>query len=136
MIHARMVQPWHCERLPEEMTEHSFNLAYQWFAAVHHKYNWLNKTLHMGHNVRSLPVFKDIPKDFLNLTKTAYPRDPRRQYTPELTGIPPHNVHLTKVEELKKMILDLENNIINRIVVEMETRQVQHKNNNRCYCWT
>ena len=106
------VQLWLHEHLPEGTTEHSFNLAYQCVSSVCHKYNWLNKTLHRAHNVRSSLVFKDLPKKFLQLAKTAYPWDPTTEYTPQFTGIPPHTVHLTKIAELKEKVLELENNII------------------------
>ena len=66
------VQLWLRERLPMKTTEHSFNLAYKCFADVCHKYNRLNETLRRARNVRSSPVFKNVPEEFLKLAKTVY----------------------------------------------------------------
>ena len=70
----------------------------------------LKKEMHEGCPLQTSVVYRDIPQSVLDLVRVAYPWD-KTEDTPQFTGIPPHILILAELEELKKVVLGLQNNI-------------------------
>ena len=105
----------------ENIPANSWNLALQCFASVcfHHKY--LSKNLDVKCPFRHTSVFRHLPEEFEELATVKYPWD-KTTDTPKFNGIPPHVLHLVKIESLERKIENLEKNLLAGIVSEMEKR--------------
>ena len=75
------------------------------FDSICYHYNYLVANLHNECSFRVLPLFKDIPDDIIKCVRIAYPYD-TTEYTPTLTGVPPHVLLMSEMEILRRKIDD------------------------------
>lgn len=68
-----MIETWLRERLPGDIPDHSFDLAFICFAAICNKYQYLHDNLDKKCILFNAPVFKDVPDEFVDVARTAYP---------------------------------------------------------------
>mmetsp|Transcript_5168 Transcript_5168/g.8737 ORF Transcript_5168/g.8737 Transcript_5168/m.8737 type:complete len:863 (-) Transcript_5168:24-2612(-) len=117
------VERWMKERIPkvDSIPANSWNLAVQCFASVCYQHSYLLANLDMACPLRFALVFRDIPEEFRNRAKVAFPWNKTRD-TPRFNGIPPHVLHIAKMEELENKIDRMEENLMSRITAEMDTR--------------
>ncbi|KAL7494346.1 hypothetical protein ACHAWT_003470 [Skeletonema menzelii] len=117
------VDRWLKDRIPkvDSIPANSWNLAVQCFASICYHHSTLLADLDVECPLRHAPVFRDIPEEFKNRAKVAFPWNKTRD-TPKFNGIPPHVLHIAKMEELEKKIESMEDNLMKRITDEMESR--------------
>ena len=60
----------------------------------------MNENLHPSSSLRVSPFFEDIPSEFTELSKISYPWN-NSDYTPKITGVPPHVLLMADMELLK-----------------------------------
>lgn len=77
--------------------------------------------MHEGCPLQTSVVYRDMPQSVLDLVRVAYPWD-KTEDTPQFTGIPPHILILAELEELKQVVLGLQNNIKDDMKDLMEER--------------
>ena len=70
---------------------------------------------------RNTAVFRDMPSDIQALATVKYPWN-KTDDTPNFNGIPPHVLHLAKMESLERKMENLEANLMNKVTEEMESR--------------
>ena len=76
-------------------------LAWMLFSTIYFHYDYLNENLHPFSSLRVLPFFKDISSEFTKLSNILYPWK-NTDYTPKITGVPPHVLLMAEVEVLKE----------------------------------
>eukprot|EP00985_Skeletonema_marinoi_P027937 scaffold23581_cov73-Skeletonema_marinoi.AAC.2 len=115
------IERWMKERIPkvDSIPANSWNLAVQCFASVCYQHSYLLANLDMACPLRFALVFRDIPEEFRNRAKEAFPWNKTRD-TPRFNGIPPHVLHIAKMEELENKIDRMEENLMSRITAEMD----------------
>ena len=104
----RKVEKWLKDRLinVERIEGNVMNLAMQCFASICYHHTFLDKNLHPNNPFRNAAIFKDIPKDVRDCSRTAYPWSSTAD-TPQITGVPPHILIMSELEEVKRMLSDL-----------------------------
>jgi hypothetical protein len=117
----KMIKKWLSDRLPNDVTEHTYNLAIRCFAAICYHYKDLNEKLHKKCILQNSPVFKDIPDSFLDVAVIAYPWT-KTKYTPKLRDTPLHVTQLYKMNEIKHELATLWHNFMKDINKEMDRR--------------
>ena len=69
------------------------------FASICFHQDYLSSNLHTECRFRASSFFRDIPQEFLDCAMIAFPWN-STQDTPKITGVPPHVLLISKVEEL------------------------------------
>ena len=108
-------------KLPDDIPPNSWNLALQCFASVcfHHKY--LSEELDVKCSFRHTSVFRQLPEEFKELATVRFPRN-KTTDTPKFNGIPPHVLHIVKIESLERKIDNLKKDLLAGLVDEMDKR--------------
>ena len=74
----------------------------------------MNENLHTSSSLRLSPFFKDTPSEFTELSKIPYPWN-NTDYTPKITGVPPHVLLMAEMElskaKFEKLRLDINSDI-------------------------
>ena len=111
------------ERLPffSGSPARSLHVAEMAFATLCYHSEHLKKEMHEGCPLQTSVVYRDMPQSVLDLVRVAYPWD-KTEDTPQFTGIPPHILILAELEELKQVVLGLQNNIKDDMKDLMEER--------------
>ena len=102
----KMIKKWLSDCLPNDVTEHTHNLAIWCFAAICYHYKDLNEKLHKKSILRNSSAFNDIPDSFLDVAVIACPWT-KTKYTPKLSGTPLHVTQLYEMEEIKHELATL-----------------------------
>lgn len=121
-------------RLPNfiNIPPRSLHLAKYCFASICYHYDFLKENLHEKCILRSSSIFRDIPIQISSLARVSYSWN-KTPDTPKFTGIPPHVIHMVQIEELKKKIESMEENIMAGIRHEMDTRGfASNSHNTKC----
>ena len=96
-------------------------LPKQCFASICYHYDDLCELLDDKCPFRNTAVFRDMPSDIQALATVKYPWN-KTDDTPNFNGIPPHVLHLAKMESLERKMENLEANLMNKVTEEMESR--------------
>jgi hypothetical protein len=114
---------WLKERIPKVdlIPPNSWNLAVQCFASICYHYGYLNTTLDMECPLRFSSVFRGVPLEFQDRATVAYPWNATSS-TPTFNGIPPHILHIAKLEELEQKIVTMEKNLLDKMGNMMDER--------------
>jgi len=117
------LERWLKQRLPDadNIPANSWNLVLQCFASVCYHYEYLCEHLDDKCSFRNTAVFRDLPKEIQDLATVKFPWD-KTSWTPKLNGVPPHVLHIAKIESLERKLDTLEENLTATIVGEMERR--------------
>ena len=116
-----MITAWLRDRLPRDISESGFDLAFNCFATICYHYQYLNENLDKKCILRNSAAFKDVPKEFVDVAKIAYPWD-KTEYTPKSSGVPPHVTQLADIKELKLKMETLQKSIMDEMRSEMDSR--------------
>ena len=98
----KRIEQWlHSRILDEgELSASSKHIVWTCFASICFHHSFLTNNLHEECSFRASLIFRDIPDEFLNLARVAYPWDSTVD-TPKITGVPPHVLLMAEIEELK-----------------------------------
>ena len=77
--------------------------------------------MHKGCPLQSSAIYRDMPQSVREVVRVAYPWN-KTEDTPPFTGVPPHILILAELEELKKAVMGLQNNIKDDMKDLMEER--------------
>ena len=80
------------------------------FYSICYHYNNLVSNIHYECSFHASPFFKDIPGDILKCVRVAYTWD-TTEYTPTLTGIPPHVLMMSEMEIIRRKFDNLQKGI-------------------------
>ena len=99
----KRLEQWLHSRILEdgELSASSKHVIWTCFASICFHHSYLTNYLHEECSFRASLIFQDIPDEFLNLARVAYPWDSTVD-TPKITGVPPHVLLMAEIEELKK----------------------------------
>ena len=111
------------ERLPclSGSPARSLHVAQMALATLCYHYEHLRKEMHEGCPLQSSAIYRDMPQSVREVVRVAYPWN-KTEDTPPFTGIPPHILILAELEELKKTVMGLQNNIKDDMKDLMEER--------------
>ena len=98
----KRIEQWLHSRILEEgeLSASSKHIVWTCFASICFHHSFLTNKLHEECSFRASLIFRDIPDEFLNLARVAYPWDSTVD-TPKITGVPPHVLLMAEIEELK-----------------------------------
>ena len=98
----KRIEQWlHSRILDEgELSASSKHIVWTCFASICFHHSFLTNNLHEECSFRASLIFRDIPDEFVNLARVAYPWDSTVD-TPKITGVPPHVLLMAEIEELK-----------------------------------
>ena len=96
------IKDWLRSRVMEdgELSASSKYIIWTCFASICYHHDFLTSTLHEESSFRASLFYKDIPEEFLNVARIAYPWEATSD-TPKLTGVPPHVLLMAEIEDLK-----------------------------------
>jgi hypothetical protein len=89
------------------------------FASVCYHQKYLLANLHKCCPLRAAPLFRDIPFDIQCLSRISYPWNETHD-TPRFSGIPPHVLLMSDMEEIKAELMTLRSNIANDVKVMLK----------------
>ena len=121
----KRMKEWLHSRILEEgnLSASSQHIVWSLFASICYHYDYLTSNLHEECSFRASPFFKDIPEEFINVAKVAFPWDSTVD-TPKLTGVPPHVLLMAEIEELKIKFTALQVTIKNDMKDALDERGV------------
>ena len=96
------IKDWLRSRVMEvgELSASSKHIIWTCFASICYHHSFLTSTLHEESSFCSSLFYKDIPEEFLNVARIAYPWEATSDI-PKLTGVPPHVLLMAEIEDLK-----------------------------------
>ena len=111
------------ERLPflSGAPARSLHVAEMALASLCYHYEHLKKEMHEGCPLQSSAIYRDMPQSVREVVRVAYPWN-KTEDTPPFTGVPPHILILAELEELKKVVMGLQNSIKDDMKELMEER--------------
>ena len=80
------------------------------FACICYHRDYLRDAMDVECRFQASPFFRDIPQEFIDCAKVAYPWN-STEYTPKVTGVPPHVLLMAKMEELMIRFKELRTDI-------------------------
>ena len=80
------------------------------FACICYHRDYLRDAMDIECRFQASPFFRDIPQVFIDCAKVAYPWN-STEYTPKVTGVPPHVLLMAKMEELMIRFKELRTDI-------------------------
>lgn len=100
------------ERLPflSGSPARSLHVAEMVLASLCYHYEHLRKKMHEGCPLQLSAIYRDMPQSIREVVRVAYPWNKIKD-TPPFTGVPPHILFLSELEESKKVVMVLQNNI-------------------------
>ena len=108
----------------DEMSSTFFCLTRYLLASICYHYDFLKENLHCTNKLRGSPIF--IAASQLRIRKCAVVRFPwnKTTHTPVFTGIPPHVLLMSSIENLKGHFESQQNKIVTEIRKELDNRHV------------
>ena len=106
------------------MSSTLFCLTRYLLASICYHYDFLKENLHCTNKLRGSPIF--IAASQLRIRKCAVVRFPwnKTTHTPVFTGIPPHVLLMSSIENLKGHFKSQQNKIVTEIRKELDNRHV------------
>ena len=97
------IEDWLTARIIDEgeLSASSKQIVWTCFASICYHRDYLLRTLHEECSFRASIFLKDIPDEFINVVRVAFPWNATRE-TPKLTGVPPHVLLMAEMEQLRQ----------------------------------
>ena len=121
----KRIEEWLHSRITEdgELSASSKHIVWICFASICFHHSYLTSYLHEESSFRASLFYRDIPDEFLQVARVAFPWDATED-TPKLTGVPPHVVLMAEIEDLKNKFQGLQATIKHDMTDALDERGV------------